>query len=803
SIKTFTQEAFNITIKLINGFSAMLLALIPGKTAMLEGIQGWELQPTFRAARMPRWMENGVSSFNEFIHEYAADTDSETESEYESGLDDDSMPPSPSSQTSHFSRSSSMSRRQGRSSLFRRFLRLIAWPILVWRQQPRESSRRRFISHSRSGSSGSFTSLYSLASKRFNSMRDFVMLHQSSDSRRRGVIEDLQLLMELSIERFFDVMHNILFYFISPIQTMKTLARKIFCQQEEAPSLEQKSVLGDADPAPTFREARPKQRLNTDARTCKDIITDLGYPYECLRVTTEDGYVLLLERIPRRDSQKVVYLQHGMFDSSLGWVSNGVVGSQAFAAYDHGYDVFLGNFRGLVSREHVNKHISSERYWRYSVNEHATQDVPAMINRLHELKTSELQELSESPSSTTEEEMPYTLCGISHSLGGAAMLMYVVTARLEGRPHRLSRLILLSPAGFHEDSPWLFYILQYLIPLLGPVLRPLVPGIYIPTKFLRMVLNKLARDFQNYPALGGLVQLLCGSVVGGDSSNWVGALGQTHYNMDDMPGVAYMVAEHMTQMLRAKRFIMYDFGSVAANTEAYGTPEPLDVAAFYDVIDIPVDFVAGKKDRLIPRSMVRKHYETLKAAGGQASYQEYEYAHLDFTFAHREELLAYVMSRLLLVTPPERKPKETSRSSSGKRSSARSKSMRKLSSGRSSQKKQLKVSADGEVVTKENVSDREQRLNGPGLFKISSLGDHDGFEQEAVEQQSRGQAQIVASAKDDEQSRGQAQIVASAKDDEQLRGQAQIFASAKDCLEGLNDEQLEELQASLMIERAE
>jgi|APAra0007618407_1042631.scaffolds.fasta_scaffold03696_2 hypothetical protein len=72
------------------------------------------------------------------------------------------------------------------------------------------------------------------------------------------------------------------------------------------------------------------------------------------------------------------------------WVSNGVVGSPAFAAYDQGsslkffifqsfinshtatiyqlltlfsftgYDVFLGNFRGLVSRDHVNKNISSK-----------------------------------------------------------------------------------------------------------------------------------------------------------------------------------------------------------------------------------------------------------------------------------------------------------------------------------------------------------------------------------------------------------------------------------------------------------
>lgn len=31
------------------------------------------------------------------------------------------------------------------------------------------------------------------------------------------------------------------------------------------------------------------------------------------------------------------------------------------SSFPAGYDVFLGNFRGLVSREHVNKDISSRR----------------------------------------------------------------------------------------------------------------------------------------------------------------------------------------------------------------------------------------------------------------------------------------------------------------------------------------------------------------------------------------------------------------------------------------------------------
>ena len=36
---------------------------------------------------------------------------------------------------------------------------------------------------------------------------------------------------------------------------------------------------------------------------------------------------------------------HGILDTSLGWVANGVAGSNAFAAYDDGFDVWLGNSR--------------------------------------------------------------------------------------------------------------------------------------------------------------------------------------------------------------------------------------------------------------------------------------------------------------------------------------------------------------------------------------------------------------------------------------------------------------------------
>ncbi|XP_048329533.1 uncharacterized protein LOC107418873 isoform X2 [Ziziphus jujuba] len=651
SVKTFTYESLNNIVRLINGLSAILLTFLPGKSNILEGIHGWELRPTFRGPRFPRWMENGVSSFNQLIHELSVDSDTSS-IDYSSGEEDNDgsiSPSSPASQSSRVSRSSIFSNHdRGWTGWVRyiflwilvpaKFLLGIPFRILhsSYNRGPKASviNERNHPSKLRSF-------------KKMQTLKDHIV-HRTTD-KRRGVIEDLHLAIEISIEAIFDIVRKAAHFLLSPSKTFRALVRCYSHRgvEDSVPT----ATLGDNDPTPTERSTTFHQSLNTDARTCQDVITELGYPYEAVHVITSDGYVILLERIPRRDSRKAVFLQHGVFDSSMGWVSNGVVGSPAFAAFDQGYDVFLGNFRGLVSREHVDKNISSRQYWRYSINEHGMEDIPAMIEKINQVKTSELKLSQPGLEEEIGGDQPYKLCAICHSLGGAAILMYVITQRIQEKPHRLSRLVLLSPAGFHDESSLVFTAVERLLLLLAPLLRPLVPGFYIPTRFFRMLLNKLARDFHNYPAVGGLVQTLMSYGVGGDSSNWVGVLGLPHYNMNDMPGVSFQVALHLAQMKRAGKFRMFDYGSASVNMEMYGSPEPLDLGEYYGLIDIPVDLVAGHKDKVIPPSMVRKHYKLMKDSGVNVSYNEFEYAHLDFTFSHREEVLAYVMSRLLLVEP--------------------------------------------------------------------------------------------------------------------------------------------------------
>jgi hypothetical protein len=58
-----------------------------------------------------------------------------------------------------------------------------------------------------------------------------------------------------------------------------------------------------------------------DTRKLGEIIQYQGYPYERYDVTTEDGYILSLDRIPNPESEHVVYFQHGIMDSGYTWVA--------------------------------------------------------------------------------------------------------------------------------------------------------------------------------------------------------------------------------------------------------------------------------------------------------------------------------------------------------------------------------------------------------------------------------------------------------------------------------------------------
>ena len=110
-----------------------------------------------------------------------------------------------------------------------------------------------------------------------------------------------------------------------------------------------------------FLGPKPKEKkedkiiLLDEKRNIEEIITSKGYKCETHFVTTEDGYKLKIFRIPgnkniidKKEANNLppVLLQHGIFDSSDGWVCNGEEHSIPFILAKNNFDVWLSNSRG-------------------------------------------------------------------------------------------------------------------------------------------------------------------------------------------------------------------------------------------------------------------------------------------------------------------------------------------------------------------------------------------------------------------------------------------------------------------------
>lgn len=149
-------------------------------------------------------------------------------------------------------------------------------------------------------------------------------------------------------------------------------------------------------PAPwyTSREEDPKHNYvdpNWD-RTTSEYIEAKGYRAEDHFVTTPDGYILGLHRIPAQsdgadnnDSPlRPVLIIHGFMQSSEAFaIRQKTTDSLPLVLADAGYDVWLGNNRGnKYSHKHLHKKPKHEDFWDYSLDDLARFDLPSMIDHV-------------------------------------------------------------------------------------------------------------------------------------------------------------------------------------------------------------------------------------------------------------------------------------------------------------------------------------------------------------------------------------------------------------------------------------
>lgn len=133
-----------------------------------------------------------------------------------------------------------------------------------------------------------------------------------------------------------------------------------------------------------------------------------------------------------------------MKTKSTDWVITGPNNSLAFLLADLGYDVWLGNCRGnTYSNRHTSLSKTDKRYWDYSFHEMAIYDLPAVIDYIREVKSTENRYHAQQR--LEHQEIIY----VGHSMGTSMMF-----AMLSLRPEynaKVKAAFALAPVAYMRN----------------------------------------------------------------------------------------------------------------------------------------------------------------------------------------------------------------------------------------------------------------------------------------------------------------------------------------------------------------
>ncbi|XP_055375837.1 lipase 1-like [Condylostylus longicornis] len=351
--------------------------------------------------------------------------------------------------------------------------------------------------------------------------------------------------------------------------------------------------------------------------TTPELLKKYGYPAEVHSMVTADGYILEMHRIPRPGAIPV-YLQHGLMDSSGGWVIMGPHSAFAYYLYDHGYDVWMGNCRGTrYSRNHTHLSLRSKEYWDFTFHEMGTNDLPTMIDYVIE--------------NTGFKKIHY----VGHSQGTTAF--FVMCILRPGYCDKVITMQALAPVAHmeHTQSP-LIKVIAPMTDFAESVTKLL--GIYefLPNShIMRLAGQVLCHD-------EAVTQVVCTNII-----FLVMGYNSEQLNTTMLPAILGHVPAgtsskqfiHYGQIVNAKgRFRMYDYG-IVKNLVKYGSFKPPS----YDLskVTAPVALHFSKNDWLADTKDVAKLQNELPNIIKEYLVPEPKFNHLDFILAIDSRTLVY------------------------------------------------------------------------------------------------------------------------------------------------------------------
>ncbi|NWH80905.1 LICH hydrolase, partial [Piaya cayana] len=313
-----------------------------------------------------------------------------------------------------------------------------------------------------------------------------------------------------------------------------------------------------------------------------EIIRYHGYPSEEYQVTTEDGYILGVFRIPagrnnRNTGKKpAVFLQHAFLGDATHWISNLPNNSLGFLLADAGYDVWMGNSRGNTwSLKHKTLNPSQKAFWQFSFDEMGKYDIPA--------------ELYFIMNKTGQDNVYY----VGHSEGTTAA--FIAFSTYPELAKRVKMFSALSPVatGSYATSP-----LVTLARAPEPLLKLLFgcKGALHQIPLLRGPVTQFCTSLDK----------LCGHVlcyIAGGSTKNLNTSRTDMYAAHSPAGTSVQNIIHWHQVIYANQFQAYDYGS-KENMKKYNQTTP--PAYNIEKISIPTAVWSGGEDKFAdPKDMAK------------------------------------------------------------------------------------------------------------------------------------------------------------------------------------------------------
>ncbi|XP_053668622.1 lipase 3-like [Anopheles marshallii] len=350
-----------------------------------------------------------------------------------------------------------------------------------------------------------------------------------------------------------------------------------------------------------------------------ELIEAADYPIEKHVLTTSDGYILKLHRIPdplqfrsaeqgadtndtddpdeqlrfgpNKTFRGTVLLVPGLFSTAADFVVTGPENALAFVLADAGYDVWLANVRGSrFSRKNTKLSVADSEFWDFSFHEIGTIDLPAIIDYI------------------VRETNAQKLFYVGHNQGMTDLFVLLSSKpRYNRKIHHAIGLASIAYLGTTENR----------------VVRraaELTDKLYATLRALNIHELRPSPD---------IVRLLSGTVCASDMSELCREMLRGFFSttadrsrnllpsiVDDLlTSVSTRQLIHFGQLMQTKKFQQFDYRNYMLNTQKYGQAKPPEynltrVRLAVSLYHGTNDFITSTKDALRLKDELRnvKHF---------------------------------------------------------------------------------------------------------------------------------------------------------------------------------------------------